>query len=165
MAPVTEDVGFVDLVKWLVASGVKPWCHCLPAIATHLGRWKGLGGAQLPAPYWCLSLLNQFWKVQLCDVVTFHQRNLPPLVAVGAPCAQRRVWSPTGQLSPLWFFFIGCREKGCGSMIVLQLNIYKWCMYCNGPVALLEGGWCCSLRRVQIPGIDEPLWCKYIGIR
>ena len=51
MAPVTEDVGFVDLVKWLVASGVKPWCHCLAAIATHLGRWKGLGGAQLPAPY------------------------------------------------------------------------------------------------------------------
>lgn len=44
MAPVMEVVGFLDLVKQLVASGVKPWCHGLLAIATYLGRRKGLGG-------------------------------------------------------------------------------------------------------------------------
>lgn len=44
MAQVTEDVGFLDLVKWLVVSGVKPWCHGLPVIATQLRRkrvWVG----------------------------------------------------------------------------------------------------------------------------
>lgn len=64
LGEVAGCIGCQTMVSW-------PSRHCDPT-----PQKKGLGGAQLPAPWWCLSLLNQFWKVQLCDFLTSCHKKL-----------------------------------------------------------------------------------------